>query len=217
MSLVRNFQANVNAKLAIATAAVNGQVAASGTSSHVLAQSLADDMRVLKSIPSHQERDTMKRDTLLPKYLPYVERYLESGEVYQHQVLVTAIVWLFDVGEVGKGLTLALTAIEQGQQSPDFISRDLPTFTAEALLEWAQGQHKQGHSVAPYFDQAFEQVKEWHLYEKITGNYYKLAGLVALGHEQSIAQKTDVEALNTAKPCLWKQSGFMPRPGVKPA
>ncbi|KNC95749.1 terminase [Trabulsiella odontotermitis] len=155
--------------------------AASPDSLHIQLIELENDVAKLNALQRRIDRTAMKRDVLLPKWMPVTQRYLDSGKVFKNLVFACCIVWLFDVDELGQALQWADIAIEQGQDTPENIKRDFAHFTADAVLEWAQTIAPQGQSVEPYFSDTFERVKSaWCINEELTAKYYKFAGLQLL-------------------------------------
>lgn len=59
---------------------------------------MEQDIRRLRELPRTADRIAMKRDELLPRWLPTVENYLAEGEVYANPIFAWCVIWLFDVG-----------------------------------------------------------------------------------------------------------------------
>ncbi|EPM83895.1 putative terminase, endonuclease subunit, partial [Pseudomonas syringae pv. actinidiae ICMP 19068] len=57
---------------------------------------LAGDLERISAINSREQRQLLKRNELLPKYLDYVQRYRDSELNFQNLVLVYVLIWLFD-------------------------------------------------------------------------------------------------------------------------
>lgn len=143
--------------------------------------SLDEDLARLSAIKGLATRQDLKRNELLPKYQDYVQRYLASGLVYQNRVLVQVMVWLFDTAQFDDALELADIAIEQAQQMPERFKRDIPTFVADAVCEWAYDEYKAKRSPEPYLSDLLPRVDgEWNLPEQIPAKYHKLIGIRAL-------------------------------------
>ncbi len=98
------------------------QAASSGMATGAVADSLHlqlialdQDMVRLRKLARIGDRVNMKRDELMPKYRPYVERYLaavaESGQPYQNELFQRLIIWAFDVGDFDAGIAWAELAI----------------------------------------------------------------------------------------------------------
>ncbi|MEC5342163.1 phage terminase small subunit [Brenneria populi] len=169
-----------------------------GHSLHLQIRALENDIERLKSQPMIRDRVEMKRRELLPRWLPTVRAYLDSGEVYQHPIFAYCIVWLFDVDEFDQALDWADIAIAQGQRTPDNIKRSFAAFVADTVLEWAEQTADSGQSVEPYFSRTFNNVVEnWRLHEEITAKWFKFAGLLLLrdDHGQPRATASDDVAL----------------------
>lgn len=182
----------------------------------LMTSALAEDLARLSDMNSMADRQTLKRDELLPKYLDYVQRYRESGLNHPNQVLMQVLVWLFDTEQFEAGLDLALFAIEQGQEMPARFKRDVPTFVADALIDWAEAEHKAKRSpepylsdLLPYVDGAWDGLSyggdlvkpaPWALFERIPARYHKLLGIVAMEQEQWAAAIAHFERATTLYP-----------------
>lgn len=151
---------------------------------HLLLQEAALDLDLerLSALKNLASKQALKRDELLPKYQEYVQRYCESGMNFPNRVLVQVMVWLFDTEQFEDGLELADFAIEQGQQMPErFKRRDIQTFVADAVIEWAYAEHNAQRSPEPYLSDLLHRVDgEWDLTEQIPAKYHKLVGIRAM-------------------------------------
>lgn len=146
--------------------------------------SLDEDLARISAIPGRASRQDLKRDELLPKYQDYIQRYLDSGLVFQNRVLVMVMVWLFDTAQFEDALQLADIAIEQKQQMPERFKRDVPTFVADAVIEWAYEEYQSGRSPEPYLSDLVHRVDgEWQLPEQVPAKYHKLIGIRAMEAE----------------------------------
>lgn len=127
-------------------------------------------------------RQDLKRDELLPKYDDYVQRYLQSDLVFPNRVLVQVMIWLFDTAQLDDALALADIAIEQKQTMPEgFKRRDIQTFVADAVLEWADQEYQQRRSPEPYLSDLVHRVDgEWDVPEQVQAKYHKLIGIRAM-------------------------------------
>lgn len=148
--------------------------------------SLNEDLARLKAIPNLAGKQDLKRTELLPKYQEYIQRYLESGLQLQNRVLVQVMVWLFDTTQFDDALELADIAIEQGQRLPDgFKRKDIQTFVADAVGDWAYAEYEAGRSPEPYLSDLLPRVDgEWTLPEQIPSKFHKLIGMRAMDAEQ---------------------------------
>lgn len=162
----------------------------------LMESALAQDLARIADINSRELRQQLKRDELLPKYLPYVERYRESGLNHPNPVLMQVLVWLFDTAQFEQGLELAEFAIAQGQELPERFRRDVPTFVADEVIEWAEAEHKAGRNPEPYVSILLPRVdgswdgfvtggdierpQGWELFERIPARFHKLLGVIAL-------------------------------------
>lgn len=187
-----------NQKIAMQKQLANRQAVESLDSLHVLIQALNQDVAGLKDLPMTSDRVVHKRDVLLPKWMPTVTDYLNSGSVFVHPVFAWCVVWLFDVGELDKGLELADIAIAQHQPTPDNFRSTFPAFVADTVMAWSETTAAAGESIEPYFSRTFENVAtRWRLHEEITAKWYKFAGLMLLRDDNGQPRATAVEDAET--------------------
>jgi tetratricopeptide (TPR) repeat protein len=151
----------------------------------LMASALAEDCARLSDLNNMGERQRLKREELLPKYLDYVQRYRDSGLNHPNPVLMQVLVWLFDTEQFEAGLELADFALRQGQTMPERFKRDIPTFIADAMIDWAEAEHEAKRSPEPYLSQLLPRVDgEWQLFERIPARYHKLLGILAMDQQQ---------------------------------
>ncbi|MGL4527980.1 MAG: phage terminase small subunit, partial [Aestuariivirga sp.] len=167
-------QAMQGAAQAACTGMATGAVA---DSLHLQMIALEQDIVRLRKLARIGDRVNMKRSELMPKYRPYVERYLasvaESGQPYQNELFQLLTVWAFDVGDFDTGIAWAELAIAQGQRTPSNIKRDWAHFVADTVLEWAEKQAAEGHAVEPWFSRVFDKVRsDWRLNERLTAKWF---------------------------------------------
>lgn len=168
-------QANAAATQAAVTGQASGAIA---DSLHLQLLALEQDIARLRQCQRLADRQEMKRRELLPKYRPYVERYLAAGIVHRNELFAQLIIWAFDVGDFSLGIDWALIAIEQHQPTPSNIKRNWATFVADTVLEWAEEQSANGHAIEPWFTRVFDLVRtSWRLHEQITAKWFRAAGL----------------------------------------
>lgn len=155
---------------------------------HLLLQEAALDVDLarLSELKNLASKQTLKRDELLPKYQDYVQRYCESGLNFPNRVVVQVMVWLFDTAQFDDALELADFLIEQGQQMPErFKRRDIQTFVADVVIDWAYAEYNANRSPEPYLSDLLPRVDgEWDLTEQIPSKYHKLIGMRAQDAEQ---------------------------------
>lgn len=155
---------------------------------HLLLQEAAldQDLARLSDLKNLASKQSLKREELLPKYQEYVQRYCESGLNFPNRVAVQVMVWLFDTVQFDDALELADFLMEQGQQMPErFKRRDIQTFVADAVCEWAYAEYSAQRSPEPYLSDLLPRVDgEWDLTEQIPSKYHKLIGMRAMEAEQ---------------------------------
>ncbi|MCF7496205.1 phage terminase small subunit [Vibrio sp. L5-1] len=170
---------------------------------HIKLLGFEEDRKCLKQLNAIEDRVKHKREVLVPKYKPYVEMYLEKGEVFENPIFTNMVIWLFDVNEMNTAIDWCMKAIEMDLPTPENFRRDWPTVCADAVLEWAEKESARGHSIEPYFSQVFEKVdKEWRLHEKVQAKWYRFAGLHLILNEQGQPQPTAIGDLETLEKAL---------------
>lgn len=150
----------------------------------VLFAALQNDLAALHDITDVQKKIALKKEHLIPKWLPFVEQYIQSGAHHPFEPLVRLAIWLIDAEEIDKAIQLTDYAIKQLQKMPDGFKSDLDSFAAESIHDWALKQFKAGHSAEPFLTQVLERVegKQWLVTQPIVLN--KLFKLVALFAEK---------------------------------
>lgn len=151
----------------------------------LMEDALAQDLERIGAINSRELRQQLKRDELLPKYLDYVQRYRDSGLSFPNSVVMQVLVWLFDTEQFDAGLDLATFAMGQDQQLPERFKRDVPTFVADEVIDWAEAEYKSKRSPEPYLSNLLSLVDgEWKLFERIPARYHKQLGILALDQRE---------------------------------
>lgn len=95
---------------------------------------LADAKRALKQVQSVERKAEVKR-RVLPEFAPWVRGVLEGGRGGQDAVVMTAMVWLIDIGDFPSALDIATYALQHGLTLPDDYKRDVATLVAEEIAE----------------------------------------------------------------------------------
>lgn len=149
---------------------------------HLLLNEMDNDLKRLKALTRTDDKITLKRDELVPKYRPSVEEYLKGDELFDNPLFSYMIVWMFDIDELETAIKWCDTAIEKGFDTP--FKRDFATFCADQVLKWAERMSATGHAIEPYFSDVFAKVRDkWRINEQLTAKYFKFAGLFLLRDE----------------------------------
>lgn len=147
----------------------------------LMVAAMAQDLERISAIDNHGLRRQLKHDELLPKYLDYVQLYRDSGLNFPNSVVMQVLVWLFDTEQFDAGLDLAHFAIEQDQQLPERFKRNVQTFVADQVIDWAEAEYKANRSPEPYLSNLLPLVDgEWQLFERIPARYHKVLGILAM-------------------------------------
>lgn len=152
----------------------------------LLINALEQDQKKLSGL-APGEKDKLREQQLIPKYLPIAEDYLASGDSYRNPVLVEVIIMLMDVGNIPKALELAFPALEQKQPMPQrFKKVNLPTFVCDNVLAWVNAQLARNNEVDPWFSDTFETMLEdnWKVPREVVAKFHKTAGDIALKQNQ---------------------------------
>ena len=146
---------------------------------------LEADLLRISEINSRELRRQLKLNELLPRYEEYVQQYRDSGLSFPNSVLVYVLIWLFDTAQFEKGMELADFAMSQGQALPERFNRDIPTFVADEVIEWAEAEYKAKRSPEPYVSNLLPRVDgEWALFERIPARYHKQLGILAMDQKE---------------------------------
>lgn len=208
-----------HARSTVERAYKTGVLSPESNSLHLQLIALDTDLKRLKKLDRIQDKVAMKRDELLPKYQPYVERYLADGDVFKNGLFAHVVVWLFDTEAFDQAIKWGLVCIAQNQPTPDGIKRNFPTLIADIMLEWCERQAENGQPVEPYCSTIFSFVRhDWRLNEKITAKWFKFVGLLFIrdsnGKPLASAQD-DVEKLKAAQVLFFEAHKLNKNIGVK--
>lgn len=190
----RKMQTLAQINQAAKSTAQQSAVASHGNDYAMLEIACKNDVNAVRAFPTRAEKNDYKRDRFLPKWLPFVEVYFEQGTIYQNDYLVYCIVYLFDIGDFDKALSLAKKAIEQNQSMPEGWQSTLPNFVADQIYHWADKTAAAGQSVEPYFTQTFKNVATaWQLHEIVTAKWLKLAAALLLRNNKGEVQASGID------------------------
>jgi hypothetical protein len=161
--------------------------------SDVIFAALQQDLSALHDISDVAKKIELKRTVLLPKWLPFITQYRDSGAHKPFEPLVRFVIWQLDAEHIAEAIEWADFAIKQQQPMPNGFARTLDSFTAETIHDWAQRQFKAGDSAEPYLSQVIERIesRQWLVNEPIILNkLFKLVGEFAEKDNQpEIAEK----------------------------
>lgn len=140
-----------------------------GVGKHLFEQlqaAMVTDVARIKTKPVIEDKQALKRE-LLPNYLPFVQAYVADGHDYPNDVAVQVMVWLFDVNDIDNALKIGMYLVATGNNDlPPKFSRNLPTFIADAIYDWANDQLKAEQTASPYLDDLVTYIDDDALVEK---------------------------------------------------
>jgi hypothetical protein len=110
----------------------------------MLAQ-LAEHRRRLKQVQSIERKIEVKR-SFLPEYAPWIDGVLSADRGDQDDILITAMVWRIDTGDLAGAVPLVDYALRHNLVLPDQYQRDVATLVAEESAELALRQLAAGDS-----------------------------------------------------------------------
>ncbi len=142
---------------------------------------LENDLVALKLIRSVKEKERVKAESLVPKYMALVDSLKAAGS--NHFLLGQILVWLFDIKDIPQAMDLALYCIEHEVAMPERFKRDLPTYLCDTIVEWAENEHDAGRSTEPYFRQVCDLAKDWDFPDQVRVRIHRLRGLIAMKKE----------------------------------
>lgn len=113
---------------------------------------LQTDVQRLSTKDTLEEKAAVKKE-LLPNYMPFVEDYMANGHDYPNSVAVMMMVWLFDIGDIEKGLHLGFYLVTTPKQTmPHGFSSTMETFICDYAYDWSIAQIKEEKTASPYLD-----------------------------------------------------------------
>lgn len=142
---------------------------------------LENDLAALKEIKSIKEKERVKAESLVPKYLPVVDGLKTSGS--DHPMLGQILVWLFDIKDIPAAMDLAVHCIEHKIPMPERFKRDLADFLCDTIVEWAENEFEADRSSEPYFSQVCDLAKDWDLPDQVRAKIHRMSGMIALKKE----------------------------------
>lgn len=161
-----------------------------------LSASLTEDLAALKRIAATERKEDFKRETLLPKYAPYIARLKESGQ--KHDLLGYWLVWLFDAGSIDDALEYAAWCLGRGVGLPERFQSDIRFFIAAQVVNWAEKEIEAGRSIEPYWGwlhtQAEQEPEVWNLPDELAGRLCRVKGLEAFQQEDYPVAKFYLES-----------------------
>ncbi|MEX1197790.1 MAG: phage terminase small subunit [Pseudohongiellaceae bacterium] len=100
----------------------------------LMTAALYDMKQTLKNIQSVQAKVEKKRE-LLPQFDDYIAGVLEADSGAQDDVLMTCMVYRFDIGDLAGGLDIGEYALRHGLQTPDHYQRQTAPLIAEQVAD----------------------------------------------------------------------------------
>lgn len=97
---------------------------------------LIEDRRTLHGIQSVEQKAKVKAQ-MLPKYVPWIQGVLESGNGAPDEVLTTVMVWFLDAGGWRAALEIAEYVLKHGLAMPDRYKRESAVVLAEEIADQA--------------------------------------------------------------------------------
>lgn len=152
-----------------------------------------NELAKIKALPTFEQRAEYKRLHFLPKFLPLVEEYFTKQEHYQNDLIGYCVIYLFDVGDFEKAISLTDRAIANGQKMPEGILRNFAFFAADQIFEFTERATASGQTAEPYFSETMEKLTtgNWFVSEIVMAKWYKLtAKLLLLARELNGKVKT---------------------------
>jgi tetratricopeptide (TPR) repeat protein len=151
-----------------------------------LGTALAEDLAALSALQSVERKADMKRDTLLPKYAPYVEQLRKNDQ--RHELLGWYLVWLLDAGDIEQALEYGMWCIARGVTLPEKFRRTVPALIADALADWAEPLVERGESAEPYLTRLLHAADgvcgQWDLPDAVSARLLKIYGEACARSEQ---------------------------------
>lgn len=165
--------------MAAQAAAASGQEVMTGDAYQLMMAALIEDRRRLKDIQSIERKIEVKRE-ILPTYDAYISGVLEAGQGADDEILMTAMVWYFDIGELSEGLQIAEYALAHGLTPPDRYQRGTPAIVAEEVaneaLRQLDGQAPDIDAVLAAVSKAEALTRDADMHDQIRAKLHKALG-----------------------------------------
>lgn len=206
---------------ATALAMANSGTVISDNDKGVLVTALDQDLTRLHDLDAVADKVALKSSELMPKYLPHVNQYLASGANYPNPLLVWCAIWAIDIEDLETAMILADACADQQQLSPPSFKRDLTTYLAESIADWAERQYKEDKSGSPYIDDVCARLSEnkWLTDNVIArGKAFKVAGLLAEKNgddKQALAYFEQAQAENDRAGCKGRVKALKEKLGIE--
>ena len=213
MSIARQHFQRMTAAKAAADTAPGEPVKANAYELQLIA--LADAKRALKQVQSVERKVEVKR-RVLPQFGPWVNGVLDAGRGGQDDVVMTAMVWLIDVGDFTAALDIAEYALQHKLTLPDPYRRDVATLVAEEIAEQSSTAIAAGKPVdLANLDRASLLTAEHDMPDEVRAKLHKALGL---GHQAQVdldGKEPDKDAARNALAHFKRALELHDRVGVK--
>ncbi len=160
----------------------------------VLIAAMEQDLAALSKLTDVKKKIQLKKDEFIPKWLPIIENYRDSGAQHPFEPLVWFSIWLIDAGQIEQGIYWTDFAVSQNQKIPErFRSANLESVIARQIHDWALEQFKAEYSAEPYLSQVVERIEtnQWLVSEPtLLGMLFKLVALYAEHEKQDEKAET---------------------------
>lgn len=152
------------------------------SSQTVIEIALKNEINKIRSFSTLAERAEYKRNSFLPKWLPFCDDYFAQNEHYQNDVIGYCLIYLFDIDEIEKALSLAEKAIANGQAMPEGFNRTISAVVADSVYSWAEKEHGAGRAIEPYFSQTLGKLckESWKVHEFVLAKWFKFTARLLL-------------------------------------
>ncbi|UDQ97955.1 phage terminase small subunit [Lentisphaerota bacterium WC36G] len=128
-------------------------------------------LKRISGLPKGIERTNLKKNQLLPEFMPKVLEYLDGDDEFKNPVLVQCMIWSYDVGNIKDFWWLAENYLKQHQEMPDRYLSNTHTFVADSVLEYSNNAVANGEEFEPYFSNVFESLKDWPVPDAVKEKY----------------------------------------------
>lgn len=176
---------------------------------------LADAKRALKQVQSVERKAEVKR-RVLPEFAPWILGVLEAGRGGQDDVLMTAMVWLIDIGEFSTALAIAEYALQYKLTLPDQYKRDVATLVTEEIAELSLAALNVGKPVDMASLERTAALTAGHdMPDEVRAKLFKVIGLANLAEATLDSDTPNRPAAEAARDYLKRALELHERVGVK--
>jgi hypothetical protein len=184
-------------------------LAAVSVEDHTAIRLLNEALAEIGELSELDKRQAKKRE-IIPRLMPIVKAYLASNSTKPNPVAVHVMIWLFDIGDIDEAVKLALFLIGRGFNAmPKKFDRNMETFVADCVYDFAAEQLCNGNPAEPYLGQVVQAMEKakWKVGFICKGKLYAMAAKHAEMRGELVDCLKLIEKAEQVNPAKGKSGG----------